>query len=269
MLRYTGSSVEDRGDHLVVRTPANPQFHWGNFVLITDAGQLDDPSHWIDVFTAVHPGADWVSLGLPRLPEDTTPWADLDLSLEQEDVLSTTVLPGLLPAPGGYQVRALASDDDWEQYIARQLRENAETGEYEPVHHEQFVRAQAVSRRQMSHCGVACWFGAFTGGALVADLGIVLCGDWPPTARYQSVGTDAAHRRRGLAGHLLGIAARWAADHGALRWVIVTEVTNPAGRLYRAVGFRPDIGHAQAYRRSAGRSRRVTRHGAVRWAAGS
>jgi hypothetical protein len=31
--------------------------------------------------------------------------------------------------------------------------------------------------------------------------------------------------------------------------VIVTEATNPAGRVYRSVGFAPDVGNAQAYRR--------------------
>ncbi|OFE18429.1 hypothetical protein BA895_12490 [Humibacillus sp. DSM 29435] len=60
-------------------------------------------------------------------------------------------------------------------------------------------------------------------------------------ARFQAVGTDAEHRRRGLAGHLLGLAARWAGDQGATAWVIVTESTNPAGQLYRSVGFVPDV----------------------------
>ena len=81
---------------------------------------------------------------------------------------------------------------------------------------------------------------------LVASLGIVCC---DTTARYQAVGTDPQHRRRGLATHLLGVAARWSADHGCDRWVIVTEATNPAGRVYRSVGFEQDIGNAQAYRR--------------------
>ena len=83
------------------------------------------------------------------------------------------------------------------------------------------------------------------GEALVAELGIVNCGG---SARYQSVGTDEGHRRRGLASHLLGVAARWAADTGCDRWVIVTEATNPAGAVYRRVGFEPDVGNAQAYR---------------------
>ena len=82
-------------------------------------------------------------------------------------------------------------------------------------------------------------------GALVADLGIVRCGR---TARYQDVGTDDGHRRRGLASHLLGVAAQWAAEGGCDQWVIVTGATNPAGRVYRSLGFEPDTGTVQAYR---------------------
>jgi GNAT superfamily N-acetyltransferase len=69
------------------------------------------------------------------------------------------------------------------------------------------------------------------------------------TVRYQSVGTDDEHRRRRLASHLLGVAARWAADQGCNRWVIVAEATNPAGRVYRSVGLEPDVGNVQAYRK--------------------
>lgn len=71
------------------------------------------------------------------------------------------------------------------------------------------------------------------------------------TARYQGVGTSAEHRRRGLASHLLGVAAQWSADRGCDRWVIVTEPTNPAGRVYRSLGFMPDTGAVRAYRRPA------------------
>ena len=80
----------------------------------------------------------------------------------------------------------------------------------------------------------------------IRDRGIVRCGS---TARYQSVSTDDEHRRRGLVSHLLGVAAQWAADGGCDRWVIVTEATNPAGRVYRSLGFEPDTGNVQAYRK--------------------
>jgi choline dehydrogenase-like flavoprotein len=98
---------------------------------------------------------------------------------------------------------------------------------------------------ELSNRGVASWFGAFHGIELVADLGIVVCGE---TARYQSVQTDERHRRKGLASHLLGKAADWASQAGCRSWVIVTESTNDAGRVYRKAGFNPDVETVTAYR---------------------
>ena len=37
LLEMTGSVIEDRGTHLVVRTPANPTYFWGNFLLLRAA----------------------------------------------------------------------------------------------------------------------------------------------------------------------------------------------------------------------------------------
>jgi GNAT superfamily N-acetyltransferase len=136
--------------------------------------------------------------------------------------------------------------DDWEQAVARELAENNRSGEYEPASHERFVRARVHSRIELSMSGHAAFFGAFEGVALVADLGIVRC---DRTARYQAVSTDAEHRGHGLASHLLGVAASWSAERGCDRWVIITESTNPAGRVYRRAGFVPGETNAQAYRR--------------------
>lgn len=245
VLGHSGSLLECRGDHLLVRTPDNPAYHWGNFVLALDPATLHDADHWLAAFRTAFPSATWVAIGLARMPHDVSAWTRLGLPVEIDDVLTTSALPLQVPLADGYGARRLESHDDWEQHVALAVRENARTGEHEPAGYERFERVRTPSRRSLSDRDVAAWFGAFRGDVLVADLGIVLCGT---TARYQSVGTDAEHRRRGLAGHLLGVAARWAADHGANRWVILTEATNPAGRLYRRVGFAPDVGNAQAYR---------------------
>ncbi len=246
VLRLTGSQVDEHPTCLVVRTPDNPAYRWGNFVLVTDPARVDDAPHWDALTRTLFPGAGWASVGLVRPPDDDGAWRALGYTVDVDDVLVTTDLPAGRPLPDGYTVRPLAGAD-WEQAVALAVAENARTREHAPDEFETFTRARTATRAALSAAGDAAWFGAFTadGDALVADLGIVVCG---ADARYQDVGTDAAHRGRGLAGHLLGAAARWAAGHGCTRWVIVTEATNPAGRLYRSVGFAPDVGNAQAYR---------------------
>lgn len=245
VLLLGGAVLDEYDDHLVVREPENPRAHWGNFVLVTDDGAVDDAPRWLTRFAEVFPEARHVAIGLVA-PPDPAPWVSQGLEVETDDVLSAERLPEQRPCPGGYTARAFRTDDDWAQHVALAVRDNALTGDNEPEGHGIFMRARAVTRQRMAEQGRAAWFGAFRGDEMVADLGIVDCGE--ATARYQSVGTDADHRRRGLAGHLIGLAARWAEGKGCTRWVIITEMDNPAGRLYRSIGFAPAVQNVQAYR---------------------
>jgi GNAT superfamily N-acetyltransferase len=246
--QLAGSVIETRPDHLVVRSPDNPDFHWGNYLFVTDEVAVDDAARWVRTFEAEFPEALWRAIGLIRMPDDEASWAAQGLDLELDEVLTTHELPRQTPLPEGYTVRRLTGND-WARSVARAVAENERTGEHEQRSFERFASAQAQARRAVSERDAGAFFGAFAEDELVADLGIVRCGS---TARYQSVGTDADHRRRGLAAHLLGVAARWAAGHGCERWVIITEAANPAGRVYRSVGFTPDVGNAQAYRKPPG-----------------
>jgi GNAT superfamily N-acetyltransferase len=244
ILELTGSTIDDHGDHLVVRSPGNPDYHWGNCLLVTDPATVDDAARWLGAFRSNFPDAGWVAIGLPDFPRNASAWTALGIELELVDVLSTTRTPRISPAPVGYTVRQILGAD-WELVIGRELAENARSGDYDVTTHERFARATAAARDDLSTRGLAAFFGAFFGAELVADLGVVRCGS---TARFQAVSTEPAHRRRGLASHLLGVAAGWAAAEGCDTWVIVTESTNDAGRVYRAAGFTPDDAVASAYR---------------------
>ncbi len=244
VLDQAGATVEPGDGCFIVRTAALPDFHWGNFVLVTGA-EVDDPAPALGQFAAAFPDAAYVAVGLTRMPGSLAAWEAQGIEVELDDVLTTRTPPLAPEAPEGYVVRALG-DDDWDRQVARDVAVNLASGEYDPVEHERFARGQAVWRREMSERGAAAFFGAFAGDDLVSDLGIIRCGS---LARYHNVATDPAHQGRGLASHLLGVAARWSAERGCDTWVIVTESTNPAGRVYRRAGFALDVGMAQAYRR--------------------
>jgi GNAT superfamily N-acetyltransferase len=242
----SGASIEDHGDHLVIRTQQHPTFHWGNCVLAREPDAADDADRWTGTFREAFPEAAWVAVGLRRMPADTGPWAEHGVGLEPIEVLATAELPQQSELAHGYAVRRLEGDD-WEQTVTLALAENAVSGSWDTTSYEAFSQVRAA--RSRSFCdredGVAAFFGAFADGVLAAQLGIVRCGS---NARYQSVLTDASHRRRGLASHLVGVAASWAADGGCDRWVIVTETTNPAFDVYRRAGFEPVGSNVQAYR---------------------
>ena len=62
LLTQSGSLVEEHDDCVVVRTPDNPSFYWGNFLLLRDPPQAAEP--WLARFEAEHPTARHRAFGL-------------------------------------------------------------------------------------------------------------------------------------------------------------------------------------------------------------
>src|SRR3954452_20220779 len=62
--QLSGSSVEDRGDYVVVRTDSNPTFYWGNFLLFPEPPRAGDPERWLARFAAEFPVAGHVAIGV-------------------------------------------------------------------------------------------------------------------------------------------------------------------------------------------------------------
>lgn len=232
LLRLQGSSVTDHGDHLVVRTEANPTFWWGNFVLVPAAARADEVDRWATRFEEHFPAARHRAIAFALDGGDIDAWAARGWDVDVDVDLATTELPAPAEVPHGIHTRALGSDDDWEQSAQVGARDtSADQLEERLV----FERRRAASQRALAESGRSRWFGAFDGDQLVARLGIVRLGG---LARYQEVVTLETHRRRGLAGALVRAAGEWAFEDPAVRQlVIVAEDGGPAIGLYRRAGF--------------------------------
>ncbi len=240
VLRHLGAVIEDVGGCLVIRSPHNPGHRWGNCLIVTEPDRRDDADRWIARFDEEFPDADYVAIGLPAHPT-TAPWAQHGLQIESEFVLASSEPCPARPLGPGYSVRLLAGDPDWAAFVAADIAENRAEGAEPEEGFAVFAARMAEARAAMTQAGVAAFFGAFApDGSMAARLGIVLCGPIDrarQVARYQHVATAAGHRNRGLASHLLGVAARWAAERGADRWEIHTEPGTVAHRLYDSMGF--------------------------------
>ena len=232
LLRLQGATVTDLGDHLVVRTEANPTFWWGNFLLVPTTARADEVEHWTSRFAEELPDAGHRAIAFAHDGGDTAAWAAQGWDVEIDVDLATTSLPVAAEAPDGIRIRSLTSDDDWEQ-SARVG--GSDTAEDRRDGRLLFERRRAAAQRGLAGSGRARWFGAFDGDRLVANLGIVRLGD---LARYQDVVTLESHRRRGIAGALLRAAGEWALEDPSVgRLVIVAEDGGPAIGLYQRAGF--------------------------------
>jgi len=239
LLRLQGSTVTDHGDHLVVRTEANPTFWWGNYVLVLGEPRAAEVDRWVARFEEEFPDARHRAVGFARDGGDTDAWAARGWEVESDVDLATTAVPTAAEAPDGIPahsagstLRALATDDDWEQSAQGGARD---TSEAQREGRLVFERRRVTAQRGLVDSGRARWFGAFDGDRLVARLGIVRLGD---LGRYQDVVTLESHRRRGLAGALVRAAGEWAFEDPAVgRLVIVAEDGGPAIGLYWRAGF--------------------------------
>jgi N-acetylglutamate synthase len=69
---------------------------------------------------------------------------------------------------------------------------------------------------------------------------------------YESVVTDARHRRKGYSRRVLGALAGWAGQRGATMATLQVEASNTPGRaLYHAIGMTTEL-HRYHYRRQPG-----------------
>jgi hypothetical protein len=116
LLQQTGSVAEDRGDHLVVRTPHEPSFYWGNFLLLATPPAPALVDHWIGVSRHEFPGAEHVSIGMDRC-EDVAALQPLREAGFRVDTVVAMTTGSVRPddrVPGGAELRTLVTDADWE-----------------------------------------------------------------------------------------------------------------------------------------------------------
>jgi len=236
---FEGSQIEDRGDHLVIRSPGNPDFWWGNFVLVPPLAP-GDVARWADRFPAEFPGAEHVAIGVDSTDAAAPGQAELAAAgLDVERSVVLTAGPGELRLPrrpnAEATYRALSGDADWEQALALRfaISEGGPGGG-----DSEFNRARVATERALTEAGRATWQGAFLGGELVAQMGIV-ADNTSGLARYQNVETHPGFRQRGLAGTLTWHTGRagLAALGGAGTLVIIADPDYVAISVYRSVGF--------------------------------
>lgn len=228
-----GGEVSEHADCLVLRSPANPDFRWGNFLLLRGWPRAGETRGWVERFHGEFPGAKYVAIGVDVAGEDPAAAAEFreaGFSRDVASVLTATAVQRPRYLNDAAECRPLRGGDDWRQAakLAAACNPPEMTG--------QFLERRMAARRQLTEDGHGAWFGAFLDGQLLAHLGIFRSGDG--VARYQDVETHPDVRRRGLAGTLLSVAGGYARDRlGARTLVIVADPDADAIRLYRSTGF--------------------------------
>lgn len=247
LLTLGGSELDDRGDHVVVRTPGNPTYWWDNYLLFGTAFGPGDVARRIAVFEAEFPAAEHVALGIDTT--DGVPGADDELTaagfeIERNTVMSATEVLSPARPNTDATIRQLRSDDDWDQVLALGLVVN----QLDVPGHADFAARRSEANRRLTLDGHGAWFGAFGGDRLRSSLGLV--SDGSGVARFQDVQTHPDARNRGLAGTLVHHASTYGFDElGSGTLVMVADPGYLAIRIYRALGFSDNETQLQFTRR--------------------
>ena len=234
LLTASGSVVEDWGTHLVVRSPDNPSYFWGNFILLAQPPVPGGEREVIGAFHTEFPAADHVSIGIDTadLSEDSRAGFEAaGMTIDVATVLTASSLQP--PREVEAEVRLLDGDEDWEARarLSRDL--------YPQTSEERFMtfaRQKNAQERRLVEAGRGGRFGAFVEGRLVSTAGIFVTEDG--VARFQSVETHPDHRRKGLAAAAVHAAGRHGLDQlGVRTLVIVADTDGEAIGIYRRLGF--------------------------------
>jgi ribosomal protein S18 acetylase RimI-like enzyme len=236
LLELAGSEFTDTGEYVVVRTPGNPGYWWGNFLLFRTPFEAGDVTARLKAFQQEFPAANHVALGIDSVDgvigaEDELVAAGFDV---ERNVVMTTgevVAPSRPNAESTY--RFLSSDDDWEQLVQLDLANAPMTVDDGYI---EFTRRKLVSKRSLVEAGHGKWFGAFDGARLQSSLGLMF--DGQGLARFQTVQTHPDDRNRGIASTLVHRASTYGlTEGGAKTLVMVADPEYLAIRIYRALGF--------------------------------
>jgi ribosomal protein S18 acetylase RimI-like enzyme len=238
LLTLGGSQVEDHGDHLLVRSPHNPTFWWGNFLLLPTVPEASETDRWLDRFAEAFPDCRHLAFGFDGADgavSDLRAFADRGLRCEASTVLQASSVHEP-PRPNREATyRRLVSDEDWAQSIDLRVA-CRDVGVDDPDQHRLFATRKVATNRRLAEDGHGAWFGAFVEGRLLGQMGLFSAS--PGLARFQSVETDPAARGRGLAGTLVHEVSRFGFEElGAHTLVMVADPDYLAVRLYRSVGF--------------------------------
>jgi GNAT superfamily N-acetyltransferase len=234
VLGLGGSEIERHARHLVVRTPANPTYWWGNFVLFSDPVGPGDVPDRLALFADAFPDAEHVAWGIDSTDGtagDDEALVGAGFEIGRDTVLTATELRSPVRTIDA-ELRPLRGDADWRQAFELHVAcwdpdDGAVT--------EEFLNGQVGAARALTELGHATWFGAFADGGLLSSLGVVA--DGSGIARFQAVETHPDARRRGLASALVNHAGDVALRRGATRLVIVADPQYHAIGIYRSAGF--------------------------------
>ncbi|MFA6237840.1 MAG: GNAT family N-acetyltransferase [Bacteriovorax sp.] len=236
---FTGVVLEYE-DFLVVKTPTNPTFFWGNLIYFSAPPAEGSLEKWKILFrehfhsmNVEHMTFAWDS------PEGTeglvAPFINDGFDLEKSVVMSARNIVLPIKYNRDIVVRPIETEDEWLLIVENHVLARGDN--FQEVPFRKFASRQISNYRLMVNNKLGYWLGAFLGEQLVGDLGIF---SEHGLARFQTVVTRPDFRRRGVCSTLVYETCKFAMDKmNAEELIMVADPEYHAAKIYESVGFTP------------------------------
>ena len=232
--------LSDHGDYISVRTPKNPDYFFGNFLLFAGPPSVGDFTRWIERFETVfapypavrHHTFQWLPSASPD-PAALNEFKQAGFTVDETSVLATQSVHTDKPAPKDVEFRQIRTDAEWLAVIDAQTRDGFP--QIPMDEYRRYKEATFANYREMSEQGLGDWWGAFKGEEMVADLGLFF---GEGVGRFQSVETAPEHRRQGICRAMV----RHVSNHGLAEYpgftlILHADAHEIAREIYRSVGY--------------------------------
>ena len=245
MIAEHKSVVEQKDGYIVVKSPHNPGYYWGNYLIfdrppsLRDA-QLCSPKSWEYLFHSEfgemhavrHMAFIWDS---PEgIPGEVDEFKALGYSVDKTEVLTAEEVYPPLYANEKIRIREINSVDQWN--AVTDLLILTREPHFEENLYRRYVERKVETYRSMAMKKNGAWFGAFIGNDLVGTLGMFT---GYGVGRFQHVVTHPAYRRQGICGTLVHEIASLALTRDDVDYLVMqADPEAHAVRLYKSLGFK-------------------------------
>lgn len=234
--RFSGT-VTDKGSYTVIKTPSNPGYHWGNYIIFDRPPREGDLQQWLQIFDSEFDNSrvsQHYLFAWENIKGEYQEFLNAGFEADAASVLTTKILNPPLNENNKIQIRKISTDKEWAQVLELQTL-CADPKHINDYYHE-FKAKLTAQYRKMSEANLGNWFGAFIGDKLVGDLGIF---HENGIGRYQNVGTHPDFRKQGICGTLVYQAGLIALRDYKIQFLVMeADPDYHAARIYESVGFR-------------------------------